>query len=158
MPQSIKRHKLATLQPRIKELPPRLKVLNGRTLKQKQIANGRTLALDGAEWRKLRAMVLSSEPLCRHCTARGLTVPATEVDHRDNNPANNELVNLCPLCKPCHSRKTASDMGHRVSMGCDINGRPLDPNHHWNAAERGEISPATGTPKPPGSLRAQSRS
>lgn len=157
MPQAIKRHKLPTLQPRLKELPPRLKVLSSKTLKQKQEANGRTLALDGAAWRKLRALLLSSEPLCRHCTARGLTVIATEVDHR-NGPNDNRLESLQPLCKSCHSRQTMRDMGHNVSMGCDVHGRPLDPSHHWNVAGRGEISPATDTLKPTGSLRAQFRS
>lgn len=141
---SAKRPKLPMLQPRIKELPPRLKVLSSRTLKQKQEANGRTLALDGAAWRKLRASVLSGEPLCRHCTARGLTVIATDLDHRDNNPANNDLLNLMPLCHECHSRKTAKDMGHNVRMGCDMHGMPLDQGHHWNKPASAVLVSADG--------------
>ena len=116
-----------------------------RTLKDKREANGRTLALDGAAWRKLRASVLRGEPLCRHCQARGLIVPATEVDHR-NGPSDNRLESLQPLCKPCHSKQTMVDMGHNVYLGCDLNGMPLDPNHPWNL----EKSPATDSHKPTG--------
>jgi len=96
--------------------------------------NGRTLPLDHAAWRKLRKSVLMAEPLCRHCTAQGLTVVATDLDHRDNNPANNDLLNLVPLCHSCHSRKTNRDMGHSVAMGCDLTGQPLAHDHHWNNA------------------------
>ena len=129
-----------------------------RSLKDKRASNGRTLALDGAAWRKLRAHVLACEPLCRQCTARGLTVPATDVDHRDNDPTNNDLVNLQPLCHGCHSRKTAAEMGGNVRHGCDTTGRPLDPNHPWNkpacallvrtAGTESEKSPATKGDKP----------
>ena len=116
-----------------------------RTLKDKQQANGRTLALDGAAWRKLRASVLRGEPLCRHCQARGLIVQATEVDHR-NGPSDNRLESLQPLCKPCHSKQTMRDMGHNVYMGCDANGMPIDPSHPWNL----EKSRATDELQPTG--------
>jgi len=116
-----------------------------RTLKDKREANGRTLALDGAAWRKLRASVLRGEPLCRHCKARGLIVVATEVDHR-NGPSDNRLESLQPLCKPCHSKQTMRDMGHNVYMGCDVNGMPIDPSHPWNL----EKSRATDELQPTG--------
>ena len=90
------------------------------------------LPLNGAAWQRLRASVLAGEPLCRHCTARGLTVVATDLDHRDGNPGNNDAINLQPLCHECHSRKTASDHGKDVYMGCDVSGMPLDPGHAWN--------------------------
>lgn len=136
--------KLKTLPPRLKEvslLPRGIKMLTYPKTPTKRVSkadNGRTLPLTSAAWRKLRRAVLASEPLCRHCTSRGLTVVATDVDHRDNNPANNSLVNLQPLCCECHSRKTHRDMGHNVSMGCAVDGTPLDHLHHWN-----ERSPAT---------------
>jgi len=123
--------------------------------------NGRTLPLSNAAWRKLRACVLDSEPLCRHCTARGLTVIATDLDHRDNDPSNNDLVNLQPLCHECHSRKTQRDQGYNVRMGCGTDGLPLDQGHHWNKPTRAvllrpagavdERSPATEGHKPTGS-------
>ena len=126
-----------------------------RTLKDKQDANGRTLALDGKDWRTLRAYVLSGEPCCRHCITRGITTVGTEVDHINNDPTDNRLVNLQPLCKSCHSLKTMKDMGHNVSMGCDVSGKPLDPCHHWNklldavlVASEGNKSPATENTKP----------
>ena len=96
--------------------------------------NGRVLPLNREAWRKLRRSILDAEPLCRMCTAQGLTVIATDLDHRDNNPANNELVNLQPLCHSCHSHKTMRDMGHNVRMGCATDGTPLDYQHHWNNA------------------------
>ena len=114
-----------------------------RTLKEKQQSNGRTLALNGTAWRKLRAVVLRESPLC----ALRRTAMATEVDHRDDDPTNNDRANLSALCKPCHSRKTNADRGHHVTFGCDIHGMPLDPNHPWNL----EKSPATGTLGPTGS-------
>ena len=98
-----------------------------KTLKQRQQETGRTLALDGAAWRKLRAAVLREQPLC----ACGCGQLATDVDHIDNDPTNNERDNLQGLCHECHSRKTQADMGKRVAWGCDANGMPLDPSHPW---------------------------
>ena len=155
--------KLNKLKPRLAVLDPwkakGLKVLQYPYAPTKRVSkadNGRTLPLTSAAWRKLRRSVLASEPLCRMCTERGLTVVATDVDHRDNNPANNELVNLVPLCHECHSRKTQRDMGHNVAMGCASDGTPLDPWHHWNSAVRAalvgrgeaEKSLATGESEP----------
>lgn len=66
----------------------------------------------GANWRKLREVVLNAEPLCRHCLARGVPVPAVEVDHilplRDGG--DNSRGNLQPLCAACHDRKTVQDL------------------------------------------------
>lgn len=111
-----------------------------KTLKQKQEANGRTLALNGAAWRRLREVVLADQPLCVHCTQRGLIAPATDVDHIDNDPSNNELENLVGLCRSCHSRKTARDHGGNVSFGCDASGMPMDPSHPWNVRTSQKIA------------------
>ena len=58
----------------------------------------------GRGWRKLRAAVLRATPRCRSCGG-----PATEVDHIVPLRAggSHALANLQPLCKPCHSSKTA---------------------------------------------------
>ena len=103
----------------------------GKTLKQRQQETGRTLALDGKAWRRLRAVILGERPLCQHCLDRGVIEPATEVDHVDNDPTDNRPEALQSLCKPCHSRKTQRAMGKRVSYGCDSKGMPLDPSHPW---------------------------
>ncbi len=106
--------------------------------------NGRLLPLTSAAWRKLRRSLLQGEPLCRMCTSRGLTVVATDLDHRDNNPANNDLLNLQPLCHECHSRKTQRDMGHNVRMGNASDGTPLDPYHHWNKPATADLVRTNG--------------
>ena len=64
-----------------------------------------------AYWKRLRALVLSEEPLCRHCYNKNIITVATEVDHIDGNWRNNDRANTCPLCKVCHSRKTAKEQG-----------------------------------------------
>lgn len=127
--------------------------------------NGRILPLNSAAWSKLRRQVLAEEPLCRHCAAQGLVVPATEVDHM-NGADDNRRDALQALCKPCHSRKTMAEMyGRPAPMGCDAEGYPIDPTHHWNAAAVGpsgglagavseQKSPAADGAEPTCSLRA----
>lgn len=143
---------MQTLKPRLKEVDtsrglktvdslkkPWLKLEDIRTARWVKAKNGRLLPLNHAAWKKLRRSILDAEPLCRMCTAQGLTVAATDVDHIDNNPANNELVNLAPLCHMHHGLKTARDMGHNVRMGCASDGTPLDQGHHWNNATKGPV-------------------
>ena len=65
----------------------------------------------GRTWRRVRLMVLADEPLCRMCKADGRLTAASEVDHIDGDSRNNQRGNLRPLCKPCHSRRTARDQG-----------------------------------------------
>ena len=165
--------KLPMLKPRLKTLDPFqnvkmldttkkpwLKLSDIKTERWTKAKNGRLLPLNHAAWRKLRASVLAGEPLCRMCTAQGLTVPATDVDHRDNNPANNEPSNLAPLCHMHHGMKTAKDMGHNVRMGCASDGTPLDVGHHWNKPTTAAVvrpvsavverSPATNGHEPTG--------
>lgn len=125
---------------------------SGKTLKQRQQETGRTLALDGAAWRRLRAVILGERPLCQHCLDRGVIEPATDVDHINNDPTDNRPEALQSLCKPCHSRKTQRDMGHTVAMGCDADGYPLDPDHDWQKSRE-----SLGD-KPTGSLYAHRRS
>jgi 5-methylcytosine-specific restriction protein A len=97
-------------------------------------ANGRTLPLNSDAWRKLRRSVLAEQPLCQYCPPGSVT-PATEVDHKNNNPADNTRENLVSACKPCHSRKTNSDMGRAVRWGSAADGSPLDPRHPWHALQ-----------------------
>lgn len=69
----------------------------------------------GHRWRKLRLMVLREEPLCRDPFGahEGQPVPATDVDHimpRERG-GTDARENLRPLCKRCHSEKTAREDG-----------------------------------------------
>lgn len=87
----------------------------------------------GDEWRKLRASILRKEPLCRACREAGVKpIPiASDVDHiipRDAG-GSDDPSNLQPLCKPCHSAKTAREDGgfgndKRPRNEAEIDGRP----------------------------------
>lgn len=65
------------------------------------------------QWRKLRAVKLSNDPLCQHCEKRGYFVEANEVDHitpiADDKTLILDYDNLQSLCKSCHSRKTIQE-------------------------------------------------
>lgn len=62
----------------------------------------------GQQWRKIRALVLADEPLCRECSKSGRVKPATDVHHDNGDPTDNRRENLVPLCRECHSRHTAT--------------------------------------------------
>jgi 5-methylcytosine-specific restriction protein A len=87
-------------------------------------------------WKHLRKVKLVTDPLCERCKVK----PATDVDHiKAINAGGNPTAfeNLRSLCHECHSQKTYYIdrlKRDRVPVkGCDINGRPLDPQHHWNS-------------------------
>ncbi|HET9048689.1 MAG TPA: HNH endonuclease [Chiayiivirga sp.] len=89
----------------------------------------RFLHTGSKQWRDIRHAQLDLYPLCEMCSD-----PATEVDHRHGNTKANRIhVDLASLCKPCHSRKTATEMtGRKIgSVGCDASGIPLDPASPW---------------------------
>jgi 5-methylcytosine-specific restriction protein A len=69
-----------------------------------------------AFWQRLRRMILAAEPLCRFCAENGLVVPAKDVDHIDGNTNNNDASNLRPLCRVCHSTRTARDQSFGRSL------------------------------------------
>ena len=97
-----------------------------------------------ARWRRLRKMQLQMYPLCEACLPT--PKPANHVDHRKainhgGEPFPPIGIGLASLCASCHSQKTARGSEHgsvrtdrplQPRKGCDINGRPLDPNHPWN--------------------------
>jgi 5-methylcytosine-specific restriction protein A len=67
-----------------------------------------------ARWRKVRRLVLNTEPLCRMCLQNGITEPGSHVDHiipMARGGAQYDLDNLQPLCASCHSVKTAKEDG-----------------------------------------------
>ncbi len=70
-----------------------------------------------AAWKKAAKGFLAKHPLCADCAGLGLVVPASEVDHIDPHKGDRakfwSRANWQPLCKPCHSRKTAREVFHR---------------------------------------------
>ncbi len=107
----------------------------------------RTIPLNSAAWRRLRARVLAEQPLCLMCND-----VATDVDHVSGDPSDNSRENLQPLCHACHSHKTARERtGNAVVIrGCNADGWPIDPSHPWNLNEKSlEVSHSKTVPDPP---------
>lgn len=92
-------------------------------------------------WAKLRALKLAMTPLCEPCQRRGRLTPATVVDHVQAISAGGDpypdVTVLMSMCPSCHAVKTnARDNPHAFGArwkpafrGCDVHGRPLDPDH-----------------------------
>ena len=88
-------------------------------------------------WRTLRALHLAANPLCVYCEKAGRVTLATVVDHIIPHRGDEGLFwdanNLQSLCQPHHdaTKQREEKRGHVV--GCDSEGNPLDPHHHWRA-------------------------
>lgn len=80
-----------------------------RVFEARQRNEARALGTNHRRWRRIRQQLLNAEPLCRSCKDSDRITPANEIDHADGDAYNNAPDNLVPLCKPCHSRKTAAD-------------------------------------------------
>ena len=91
---------------------------------------------DRARWKTRRAAFLKTNPLCKFCTAAGRATLATVVHHdppHQGNPVKFfDETTWVSLCKPCHDGAAVELENTGRIRGCDIHGRPLDPNHHWN--------------------------
>ena len=90
---------------------------------------------DTRRWRRASKAFLARNPLCRYCEQVGKTRLAQVVDHIKPVSEAPELAmdqdNWQPLCATCHNAvKQAEEKGGGV-RGCDVNGVPLDPGHHW---------------------------
>ncbi len=107
--------------------------------------------LYGWKWRKAREGFLVENPLCVMCAPK--PVLGAVVDHKIPHRLGAALAsgdankisaaqklfwdrgNWQTLCKFCHdSKKQRFEKTGKIA-GCDVNGRPLDPNHHWNKNE-----------------------
>lgn len=68
-------------------------------------------------WRRLRAYVLSVDPLCRLCSEGGRVTPAEVVDHIKPRIDHPELAldfdNLRPCCRSCHNSVTAIEQNRK---------------------------------------------
>lgn len=89
-----------------------------------------------ARWQARRAQQLAQEPCCRMCAARGIIKAATVADHikphRDDYEAfwSGPLQSLCKT--PCHDSLKQREERTGMQHGCDVQGNPTDPRHHWN--------------------------
>ena len=66
-------------------------------------------------WDTRRRRQLVAEPWCRECAAKGLRVPATDVDHVVPHRGNVEAFlhgELHSLCHACHAAKTLAENGY----------------------------------------------
>lgn len=112
---------------------------------------------NGAAWKRLRALQLGREPLCRMCRELGQYVEATVVDHVIAHRGNEQLFfdgdNLQSLCKPCHDGHKQAQEHQRDGLvrGAGHAGQPLDRAHPWHTAGRGLVGggqkSAAGEPK-----------
>ncbi len=80
-------------------------------------------------------MFLREHPLCVLCSQIGGGTAATVVDHIQPHRGDYDLfwdpTNHQALCKPCHDgAKKSQEMTGRL-RGCDVQGNPVDPAHHW---------------------------
>jgi 5-methylcytosine-specific restriction endonuclease McrA len=94
--------------------------------------------LYGRRWKGLRAAFLQRHPFCTYCQDRGIWRIATVVDHIIPHQGDLELFyaqsNWQPLCKRCHDSVKQREEATGRREGCDVNGVPIDPNHHWRNA------------------------
>jgi len=93
-------------------------VINGRPRTRCDNCRTNHAAIDGTEWRRVRAQVLREEPTCRMCGA-----PSTEADHIIPLQAGGDpydRANLQGLCKT-----------HNASKGARIGVQQYQPRR-WN--------------------------
>jgi 5-methylcytosine-specific restriction endonuclease McrA len=100
-------------------------------------------------WRRLRAAFLAEHPLCKMCGDRGRVTAATVVDHKKAISAGGDpwdWDNLQSLCVTDHNAAKRSQEATGHLRGCDVDGNPLNPEHHWNreASEGGRQYPKGG--------------
>ena len=92
---------------------------------------------DLRRWRRASRQFLMANPYCAMCQAAGRVTLATLTDHVQPHRGDLELFwdaeNLQSLCAPCHSGAKQEIEKSGTIRGCDADGRPLDPGHHWNA-------------------------
>jgi 5-methylcytosine-specific restriction protein A len=98
--------------------------------------------LRGRALQQARAELFSRNPLCVSCQTNGITRLATERDHVIPmfEGGTDDASNTVGLCAGCHKEKTQQESNRargivtkpRMRSGCDISGRPTDPDHHWN--------------------------
>lgn len=88
----------------------------------------------GSAWsNRIRPGILRRDKyLCQPCLQGGVLTDASQVDHiiPKSQGGTDSPDNLQSICASCHRLKTQAES--KGATGCDVNGRPLDPSHHWN--------------------------
>ena len=89
----------------------------------------------GYRWQQARLEYLKRNPLCVECRKQGRITQATVVDHIVPHKGDRTLFwrrsNWQPLCASCHSSHKQRVESSGKVVGCDVDGVPLDPSHHW---------------------------
>ena len=65
-------------------------------------------------WKMIRRLQLAGQPWCEECLRANVYTPASEVDHITPHRGDPAIFYRGPfqsLCTPCHSRKTAVEVG-----------------------------------------------
>ncbi len=83
-----------------------------------------------SRWQRLRAQVLTANPLCAMCKAKGRYFPATVCDHVEPHRGDETKFWTGPfqgLCKACHdSDKQRIEKGGRARVEIGLDGWPID--------------------------------
>ena len=87
-------------------------------------------------WQRLRARQLKLHPYCQCPHHKGQKVLANVVDHIKPHRGDPRLfwnpANLQSMTKHCHDKyKQSQERGGAGFQGCNEQGDPLDPDHHW---------------------------
>ena len=94
----------------------------------------------GGRWQRYRKRYLEANPLCVMHQRLGQTVAAIVVDHIKPHRGDHKLFwnpdNHQSLCKSCHDRHKQRQERSGAVIGCDVDGLPIDPAHHWRAGGR----------------------
>lgn len=98
------------------DLPPSHKAPAYKAVVSHEAKRERTASRGyGGRWQRLRASFLGRKPLCSHCATRKIVKAATDVDHIVPHRGDQTLFwdqsNWQPLCRACHSAKTAKEDG-----------------------------------------------
>lgn len=89
-----------------------------------------------ARWQAIRSQQLAKEPLCLMCEQLDRTTPATICDHVTPHRGDQQAFWTGPfqsLCAPCHDTAKQREERRGYRVGCDDDGRPMDPAHPWNS-------------------------
>ena len=77
--------------------------------------------VDRHRWNRLRREILNAEPYCRSCRSKNQFRAANEVDHivaLHHGGSAWDRGNLQPLCRRCHSKKSAAEKHRRTALMC----------------------------------------